>query len=511
MQGQRLTCGPFQIDPVTRVVHRDGELLPLGQKAALLLEALFRRPGEVLTKTELMDAAWSDVAVEESNLTVQIASLRKTLGHTANGTEWIVTVPRVGYRFVSPSSEAPRPDLAKAEKHSIAVLPFVNLSSDPEQAFFAEGLAEEVIVALGRLPGLVVIARNSSFAFRGSDVDVRKVGSDLDVRYVLSGSVRRGGSRLRMSAQLAVTESGAQVWAETFDRELADVFAIQDEVTRRIVDALRLKLTPAQTAMATGGGTDDVEALDLLMRGRAILNGPTQNLEVHKRATDLVRRAIERDPSFVEALGELAIAHHLDYLNRWTDDPDRSLKEAQRLGDRMVELAPNHAGGHFVLALTSMVARDFDRFRHEAAIVVALNPDALIASDLQGHLCLATEVPLEAIPHFERCMRLDPSLSRTLLCLQFLGRSYFYGGRYETAAALFRERILLMPDTDASRGYLASALGHLGKIEEARQVWAELMTINPKYGMAERLKRTAVQPRQIEMVLNGARKAGLPV
>ena len=252
----------------------------------------------------------------------------------------------------------------------------MNLSSDPEQAFFADGLAEEIIVALGKLPGLVVIARNSSFAYRGSDVDVRKVGSDLDVRYVLSGSVRRGGNRLRMSAQLADAESGAHVWAETFDRELADVFAIQDEVTRRIVDALKLKLTPAQTAKATGGGTNDIEALDLLMRGRALLNGPTQNLEVYKRATDLLRRAIERDPSYVDALGELAIAHNMDYLNRWTDDPDRSLKEAQRLADRMVELAPNHAGGHFVVALTAMVARDFDRFRREAAIAIALNPDA---------------------------------------------------------------------------------------------------------------------------------------
>jgi adenylate cyclase len=277
------------------------------------------------------------------------------------------------------------------------------------------------------------------------------------------------------------------------------------------VDALTLKLTPAQTAKAMGGGTNDIEALDLMMRGRALLNGPTQTLEVHKRATELFRRAIERDPSYVDALGELAIALQVDYLNRWTDDPDRSLQEARSLGDRMLELAPNHAGGHFVVALTSMVSRDFDRFRREAAMVVALNPAAGIASDMQGHLCLANEAPLEAIPHFERCMRLDPSLGATILYLQLLGRAYFYAGRYETAAALFRERILLMPDSDASRGYLAAALGHLGKAEEARQVWAELMAINPKYSMAERLNRTAVQPRQIEMVLDGARRAGLPV
>lgn len=490
------------------MVLRDGQPLAVGRRGVMLFAALLGRPGEVITKSELLDAAWGTSAVEESNLTVQVAALRKALGPSPTGGDWIATVPRVGYRLVAPSSRS-SPDAE--ERSSIAILPFVNLSNDAEQAFFADGLAEEIIVALGKLPGLTVIARNSSFAYRGADIDVRKVGSDLDVRYVLSGSVRRGGSRLRMSALLADASSGTQVWAETFDRELTDVFSIQDEVTRRIVDALRLKLTPVQSAKAAIGGTSDIEALDLLMRGRALLNGPTQNLEVHKRTTGLLRRAIERDPSYVGALGSLAVAHIMDYLNGWTDDSARSLDEAQRLGDRMVELAPDHAGGHFVLALAAMNARDFDRFRREAAIVVALNPDAEIASDVQGHLCLVNDVPLEAVPHFERCMRLDPSLSRTLLCLQFLGRAYFYAGRYETAAALFRERIILMPHTDASRGYLASALGHLGKIEEARQVWAELMAINPKYEMAQRLNRTAVQPRQIEMVLDGARRAGLAV
>lgn len=503
----RLKHGPFEFERRTQTVWRDGTALPaLGMRAAALLDALLRRPGEVLTKAELMDAAWDGLAVEEGNLTVQIANLRKALGPSPAGGDWIVTVPRVGYRFASTSSSG----LAASDESSIAVLPFVNLSSDPEQAFFADGLAEEIIAALGRLPGLVVISRNSSFAYRGSDVDVRKVGSDLDVRYVLSGSVRRGGNRLRVSAQLAVAESGAHVWAETFDRELADVFAIQDEVTRRIVDALRLKLTPAQTAMATSGGTNDVEALDLLMRARAFLSGPTQNADVHKRAIDLIRRAIERDPSYVDAMGALALAHNLDYLNRWTADPERSLIEARQLGDRMIELAPDNAGGHFESAITAMFARDFDRFRREAAIVVALNPDAEVASNLQGQVCLVNEVPLEAIPYFERAMRLNPSLGTTLLHLQLLGMAYFYGGRFETAAALFRERILLMPDTDWSRGYLASTLGHLGKFEEARQVWAELMAINPSYTMTERLSRSAVQARQIVMVLDGARKAGLP-
>lgn len=507
MSGRRLSFGPFQLDQDAQLVLRDGEPLAVGPRGAMLLRILLSRPGEVITKSELMDAVWGGAAIEESNLTVQVAGLRKALGPSPSGGDWIVTVPRVGYRFVSPSSAAP----AGTALASIAVLPFTNLSSDPEQAFFADGLAEEVIVALGKLPGLLVIARNSSFAYRGSDIDVRRVGDDLDVRYVLSGSVRRGGSRLRMSAQLADAGTGACLWTESFDRELADVFAIQDEVTRRIVDALQLKLTPAQAARATDGGTSDIEALDLMLRARGLLNGPTQNLELHQRTIDLLRRAIALDPHYVDALVELAIAHNIDYLNRWTDDPDGAFREAKRVADGAVALAPSHAGAHFVAALTAMFARDFDRFREEAKTVIALNPDAGIASDMQGLLCLANDTPLEAVPHFERYMRLDPSVNRTLVCLQFLGRAYFYAGRYETAAALFRERILLMPATDASRGYLAAALGHLGELDEARRVWAELMAINPTYSMAERLHRTAVQPRQIELVLSGARKAGLPV
>lgn len=507
MSEHLVICGPFAVDLVARLATKNGEPLSVGHRGVGLLATLFRRPGEVVTKSELMDIAWDGAAVEESNLTVQIAALRKALGPSPTGGEWIVTVPRVGYRFVAPATSSS----PVSEPAAIAVLPFVNLSSDPEQAFFADGLAEEIIFALGKLPGLLVMARNSSFAYRGSDVDVRKVSSDLDVRYVLSGSVRRGGDRLRISAQLADGLSGAHVWAETFDRELADIFAIQDEVTQQVADALRLKLIAAQTTKVTGGGTSNIDALELLMRGRALLTGPTQNVEVYKRATDLIRRAIEHDPAYVDALGALATAHNMDYLNRWTDDPDHSLKEAQVLADRMVGLAPDHAYGHFQVALTAMFARDFDRFRREAAIVIALNPDAGMASNLKGHLCLANETPLEAIPHYERAMRLDPSLDTTLHFLQFLGMAYFYGGRYETAAALFRERILLKPDTDWSRGYLASALGHLGKIDAAQQVWAELMAINPNYAMGERLKRSAAQVRQIEMVLDGARQARLPV
>ena len=511
MSVERLTCGPFELDPATNVVRRDGEPLALGLRGALILEALLTRPGDVVTKSELMDAAWAGAAVEESNLSVQVAALRKALGTGPGGGEWIVTIPRIGYRFVRTESAPPRPQPKDGGKQSIAVLPFDNLSNDPEQAFFADGLAEEIIGALGKLPGLLVIARNSSFAYRGSDVDVRKVGTDLDVLFVLSGSVRRGGSRLRMSVQLADAQSGTHLWSERFDRELNDVFAIQDEVTTQVVDALKLKLTPAQAARATGGGTADLEALDLMLRGRALLQGSTQNLEVFKRMTDLLGRAIERDPFYLQAYDALSLAYIFDYVNRWTTDPDLSLAQSQRLADRALEFAPHEAGAHNTAALAANFANDFDRFRREAETAIALNPDFPGANHLRGMLGLGSEEPLSAVPHFEQAMRRDPSLSSTMLYLQTLGMAYYFAGRYETAVGLFRERIVLMPETDWSRAYLASALGHLGRPEEARRVWDELMTINPKYVLAERLQRSATQAKRIEIVLDGARKAGLPV
>ena len=245
MAAPPLRLGPFEIDPRTRIVLKAGEPLPLGHRATLLLEALFQRAGEILTKSELMDAAWPDTAVEEGNLTVQIAALRKALGPSPNGGEWIATIPRVGYRLITAAAE-PGAHIkpARADRHSIAVLPFANLSNDPEQEFFADGLAEEIITTLSKLPGLRVIARNSSFVYKDSEVDVRQVAVELDVRYVLAGSVRRSGNRIRMMVQLAEAETGTHIWAERYDREMTDVFSIQDEVTLHIVDALRSHARP---------------------------------------------------------------------------------------------------------------------------------------------------------------------------------------------------------------------------------------------------------------------------
>jgi TolB-like protein len=248
MAAQKLAFGPFVLDLGAGALSRHGAPVPISYRGLLLLAALLKKPGESLSKSDLMDAAWPGLSVEESNLSVQIASLRKLLGATQDGSDWIATAPRFGYRFtgaVEPIAlrAADEPDSAAP---SIAVLPFENLSQDVEQRHFADGLAEDIITRISRLRWLFVSARNSSFTFRGKALDVREIGRALGVRYVLNGSVRRSDQRLRIGAQLSDTSTGGQVWAERYDLELVDFFALQDQIAGSVTAAIEARLFAAE-------------------------------------------------------------------------------------------------------------------------------------------------------------------------------------------------------------------------------------------------------------------------
>jgi TolB-like protein len=509
MLRKRLAFGPFLLNPESGTLLRDGEPIAVGHRGVLLLEAFLQRPGEVLTKTDLIDAAWSGIAVEESNLSVQIALLRKALGRSPVGGDWIATIPRIGYRFVGPSTEPERAGTQQLARPSLAVLPFANLSSDPEQEFFAEGLADEIITTLSKLSGLFVVARNSSFAFKDTSVDVRRVAKELGVRYVMEGSVRRSGNRVRIIAQLNDGETGGHIWAERYDRELADIFAVQDEVTRQIVEALEVALTPSEMTVLANSGTKNIEALDCFLRARSMLRGPTLNLEVYKRITGLLRQSIDADPAYAAPYAALGMAHAIDYQNRWTGDPDRSLAEGTRLADQAIERDPNDPFAHGVAALVAMHCKNFERWSAEVDAALSLNPNYPLAHALRGNLHIYSGKPLAGIADIERAMRLDPYYTQGYL--HHLGVAHTVAGKYESAAALFRERILLVPETDMSRAYLATVLGHLGEIEEARKVWRELTAINPSYSFAERIGRMPFQNQaDVERIMEGLKKAGLP-
>ena len=239
--------GPYRLDAQAEILFRGGEPVALGQRAVALLRVLVERAGAPVSKDALIEAAWPGLAVEESNLTVQIAALRRVFAEEpARHARWIETLSRRGYRYVGPAvaieEDSPTaaakaqlaPTLELPDKPSIAVLPFTNMSGDPEQGYFADGIVDDVITELSRFSELFVIARNSSFQYKGNPVDVRQIGRELGVRYVLEGSIRRDGDRVRIGAQLIDASTGAHRWAERYERKLDDVFAVQDEVARAI-------------------------------------------------------------------------------------------------------------------------------------------------------------------------------------------------------------------------------------------------------------------------------------
>ncbi len=404
-------------------------------------------------------------------------------------------------------SNAAKPDPNGATA-SIAILPFTNMSGDPEQEYFSDGITEDIITDLSKIAGLTVIARNSSFTYKGRSVDVRTVGRELGVRSVLEGSIRRAAKRVRITAQLVDAATGGHLWAERYDRDLTDIFEVQDDVTRRIVDALKVTLSPAENERLTAGGTSSMDAYDYVLRGRELLLGKTKNRETFEQATKFFMRALELDPNYPKAYAALSMANNLDYQNRWTDDPDSSLPLAKRYAEQAIEKDPNEPFARLVASWAAIFEKDLDRATSEVNIALRLNPNFALAYSNLGSIHNYSGRPLEAIPMFERAIRLDPAFKGQNL--HFLGIAHLLAGKYETAAALLRERILLVPGTDFSRVFLASALGYLGQVDEARRIWRELKEINPKYSFREHFSRQPFRPEDVERVAEGLAKAGLP-
>ncbi|GAA2844660.1 TolB-like protein [Aminobacter aminovorans] len=501
MQGARFAFGPFVLDPDAGTLLRNDEPVAISHRGLKLLAALVGRSGEILGKAELMDAAWPDTLVEEGNLTVQIAQLRKWLGLTADGGEWISTVPRVGYRFtglVEQLGEARRKPLPLPDKPSIAVLPFVNVSTDPEQESFADGLTEDLITDLSRVPGLFVIARNSSFAYKGRAMDVRMIASELGVRYLLEGSARRAAGRVRINAQLVDAVNGDHLWAERFDRGLADIFAVQDEVTGKIVEALlgRLRTPPPRIRPKS------LEAYDLCVRARKLMDdSPQAAREAHLMLT----RAISLDPDYAEAHRWLAMNHWMGWVHSGGPaEPTR--KVALDLARKAVALDPGDAGCCWVLAYLLAYHKSFAEADAEFARAIKLDPnEADTWAALSDIAILAGRID-EGLDHIRKAFRLNPFPASWYYLT--LGQAQYAARDYEAAV-----ETLLRDETyrTSSRRFLAASLAQLGRLDDARAE-AELFLVgNPEYTTrhwvaTEPFRDAATLAHFVE----GFRRAGLP-
>jgi adenylate cyclase len=398
----------------------------------------------------------------------------------------------------------------KVETPSIAVLPFTNMSGDPEQEYFSDGISEDVITDLSKIAGLMVISRNSSFTYKGRSVDVRAVGRDLGVRSVLEGSVRRAANRVRITAQLIDATNGAHLWADRYDRDLTDIFAVQDDVTRRIVEALKVTLSPAEKERHADSGTSNIDAYDCFLRGRELLFGKTNTREMFEQSTKYLMRALELDPNYSKAHAGLSMAYSLDYQNRWSDDPDTSLRLSKQNAEQAIRKDPDEPFARLVASWAAIFEKDLDRAKSEADVALSLNPNFALAYTCLAQIQTLSGQPLEAIPALERGIRLDPAYRQQNL--HMLGMAYLLAGKYETAAAVLRERVLLVPETDFSRALLVSALGHLGEADEARRIWQELKEINPKYSFSEHFARRPFKREEdVQRITEGLLKAGLSI
>jgi adenylate cyclase len=392
------------------------------------------------------------------------------------------------------------------DKPSIAVLPFTNMSGDPEQEYFSDGIVEDIITDLSKITGLFVIARNSTFAYKGQRLNVADVCRELGVRYALEGGVRKAANRVRITAQLIDGTTGGHVWAERYDRDLDDIFAVQDEVTRDIVAALALKLTPAEQKRVHHRDTENLEAYEYFLRGRdqALRDTPEANAQARK----MLERAIELDPRFSLAFSHLSRNHVLTYSNRWGDDPEKSLELALELAERAVELDSSNSHAYFALSMAALWSKQHERARAAAEQCLAIDTNSADGHGALGLILVYLGEPREAVESLRNAMRLDPHYRDIFLHLLALAHEQLE--EYEQAVAVLKRRLVRKPESDISRVLLASVYGHMGRVEDSRTQWAEVLRINPEYSLEHRRKTLPYKnPQDFEHIVDGLRMAGL--
>jgi adenylate cyclase len=483
------------------VEESDGDLMGDGVNIASRLEGV-AAPGAICLSEDAyrqvkarLDLSVSDLGnTQLKNIAepIRVYSLRVGTAAHANA--------------VTPQFPAALPSTAAPPQLSIAVLPFANMSGDAEQEYFADGISEDIITSLSKLSQLFVIARNSSFTFKGRNVNVQEVGQHLGVRYVLEGSVRKSGNRVRITAQLIDATTGGHLWAERFDRDLTDIFAVQDDVTQQIVDALALNLTEGDQQRLATEQTDNLEAYDCFLHGREQLWRFTKAENIQGR--ELLQRAIELDPKFAPAYAFLAFANILDYSNQWSPSWSTAMAQAEMFATRAVALDDGYPYAHWALGIVELYSR-----RHEAAIREAKRLIALAPNLAQGHENLGYALhysgrSAEALACFDRAMALNPYYPNVYL--HFQAQAMFQLRRYEEAIGILKRRLVRNPGTDVSRVLLAASYGHLGRFEEARQEWQEAFRVNPDYSLEHRRKVLPYKnPDDFELIVDGLRKAGL--
>lgn len=517
----------YVLDPDRRELSRGSGPVAMGPQVFDLLVYLVTNRDHVVSKDNILDAVWDGRIVSESTLASHINALRKAIGDSGEEQRLIRTVARKGFRFVGdvkeapvsaayvkaqpvPSPEAAAKPLALPGRPSIAVLPFVNLSGDLEQDYFADGVVEDIIAALSRIGWLFVIARNSSFTYKGKAVDVKQVGRELGVRYVLEGSVRKAANRMRITGQLIDATTGAHIWADRFEGTLEDIFDLQDRMSESIVGAIAPQLERAEIERAVHMPTDSLDAYDYYLRGMASFHRATR--EAIDEALPCFVKAIERDPDYAAAYGMAAWCYFWRKLNGWMDDRAREMEEGARLARLAVELGKNdaialtrggHALGHFGGELNGCIALV------DKALV--LNPNLAAAWLLGAFQRIARGEPDVAIERLQHVMRLSPLDPEMVRMQAGLAAAHLIAGRFDVASSWAEKALRELPGFGLACGILAASYALAGRTDAAERTIQNLRQIAPHMSITN-LKDWIPfrRPQDLELFADGLRKAGLP-
>jgi TolB-like protein len=515
MMDRRFAFGGFRFDARTGELRGDRRQANLTPRAAAVLSLLAERAEKLVTRQELFERVWDGLAVSDDALTSCIQELRQALGDDARAPRYIETRHRRGYRLIEPAAvigegeQLPqaRGLLPLPDRPSVAVLPFVNMSGDGGQEHFADGITEDLITGLSRIRWLFVIARNSTFQYRGQCPDIRRVGRELGVRYVLEGSVRRQGRRLRICAQLIDAIGGGHHWAECYDRRLGDIFTVQDEITRSVAAVVEPRLLAAEGVRALARSADNLDAWELVARAQTRVWRMTK--PDFEAAIGGLERAVNSYPEYAPARSLLAFsllfAVHMGWLER-----ARNLRRGHDHALRATALDDHDPWGHIALGYEALMERRTEEAIAAFRRAVDLNPSSAAAHGHLGHGLAFSGRDHEAIRHAEEAIRLSPFDPLMALFLGTIGVAHYLSGRYAEALRSTTEAANVRPGFQGAHRLRCASLAQTGRVAEAQSLLVTVRSEQPQLSPGWIRANVPYQtPELMERFLEGMRMAGL--
>src|SRR5476651_655035 len=507
-----LSFDDYEIDIERRELRRAKIPVHLEPQVFDLLVYLVENRDRVVSKDDLIGAVWGGRAVSDSTLTSRINAARKAIGDSGEEQKLIRTIARKGIRFVGTlrdecSAFAITPIFPLPDRPAIAVLPFTNMSGEPEQEYFSDGISEDIITALSKLRWFFVIARNSSFIYKGKSIHMKQIAEELGVGYVVEGSVRKGGDRVRITVQLNDVATGSHIWAERYDRDLADVFAVQDEITEAIVAAIEPQLYAAENFRAQRKPPNSLDAWDLVMRALSHYWRVTRRDNVVAQA--LLEKATAIDPNYGQALGVLAASHTFSAHMGWADMATVA-PIAEREALAAVRADSEDPWAHLALGSVYLFMRRFDDSLAEFELALRLNPNFSLAQGYYGLALAYCARCEEANLAAQRALRLSPRDPFSAVYYGIAAYAQFIGRNYDEAMRLSREGIRQRVDFVGAHRVLTAAAGMAGEADVAKAALQELRRAQPNISLAWIANQMPIKlDADREHYLEAFRRAGL--